>query len=66
MGAKAEGSRLLRNQEFQSALVRLGIWLFAATYIGLGWLTSHYTVDPNYYSWLFGPAAESRMIRPIT
>ncbi len=44
---------LLKNPEFQSALVRLGIWLFAAAYIGLGAWSSYYTVDLTAYYWLF-------------
>ena len=45
---------LLKNPEFQSALVRLAIWLFAAVYIGLGAWTGYYAVDLAYYYWLFG------------
>jgi two-component system sensor histidine kinase RpfC len=44
---------LLKNPEFQSALVRLGIWLFAAVYIGLGAWSSYYSVDLTAYYWLF-------------
>lgn len=45
---------LAGNQEFQSALVRLAIWLFAVLYIGFGALTGYYTVDYHDYTILFG------------
>lgn len=45
---------LLRNPEFQSALVRLAIWLFAVLYIGLGAASDYYRVDIDDYSLLFG------------
>lgn len=45
---------LLRNPEFQSALVRLAIWLFAVFYIGFGAVTEYYVVDLGDYSLLFG------------
>jgi len=45
---------LPRNPEFQSALVRLGIWLFAVLYIGFGALTEYYSVDYRDYGLLFG------------
>lgn len=41
------------HPELQSAAVRLGIWLFAATYTGLGAWTGYYRVDPTYYRWFF-------------
>ncbi len=41
------------HPEFQSAGVRLGIWLFAACYIGLAAWTGYYRVDLAYYEWLF-------------
>ncbi len=44
---------LLRNPEFQSAVVRLGIWLFGVLYIGLGALTDYYQVDLYLYLGLF-------------
>ncbi|KAA3630138.1 MAG: response regulator [Proteobacteria bacterium] len=40
--------------EFQSALVRLGIWLFAVTYVGLTAISRHYAVDLEAYALLFG------------
>ncbi len=40
--------------EFQSALVRLGIWLFAAVWVGLTAWTQHYPVDLHAYGLLFG------------
>ncbi|TVO75222.1 MAG: response regulator [Sedimenticola selenatireducens] len=45
---------LLRNPEFQSAMVRLAIWLFAVLYIGLGAASDYYLVDIDDYSLLFG------------
>ncbi|WP_029132852.1 ATP-binding protein [Sedimenticola selenatireducens] len=45
---------LLKNPEFQSALVRLGIWLFAVVYIGFGAATNYYAVDLGDYALLFG------------
>jgi two-component system sensor histidine kinase RpfC len=42
------------NPEYQSALVRLGIWLFSVLYIGLGSATGYYRVDHLYYLALFG------------
>ncbi|WP_260291158.1 ATP-binding protein [Sedimenticola hydrogenitrophicus] len=43
-----------RNPEFQSALVRLAIWLFAVVYIGLGAASDYYAIDLGDYSLLFG------------
>ncbi len=45
---------LLRNPEFQSALVRLGIWFFSIFYIGLGAWTDYYNVNVGLYYLLFG------------
>ena len=45
---------LLRNSEFQSAWVRLALWLFGAVYVGLGAWTDYYAVDLAYYFSLFG------------
>ncbi|WP_428603481.1 ATP-binding protein [Sedimenticola sp.] len=45
---------LLRNPEFQSALVRLAIWLFAVLYIGFGAATDYYRIDLGDYALLFG------------
>ncbi|MCU7851740.1 MAG: response regulator [Candidatus Thiodiazotropha sp. (ex Monitilora ramsayi)] len=45
---------LLRNPEFQSALVRLGIWLFSIVYIGLGAWTEYYDVNVVLFYLLFG------------
>lgn len=39
--------------EFQSGLVRLAIWLFAATYVGLSSMIEFYLVDVNHYAILF-------------
>ncbi|MES9874344.1 MAG: ATP-binding protein [Candidatus Sedimenticola sp. 6PFRAG7] len=44
---------LLKNQEFQSALVRLGIWFFGVIYIGLGAASNYYAVDESQYYLLF-------------
>ncbi len=44
---------LLAVEEFQAALVRLGIWLFAAGYVGLSSMSEHYAVNLNYYAALF-------------
>ena len=45
---------LLRNPEFQSALVRLGIWCFSIFYIGLGAWTDYYDVNVSLFYLLFG------------
>ncbi|MEJ2452564.1 MAG: ATP-binding protein [Candidatus Thiodiazotropha sp.] len=45
---------MLRNPEFQSALVRLGIWFFSILYIGLGAWTAYYDVNVPLYYLLFG------------
>ncbi|MEJ2590748.1 MAG: ATP-binding protein [Candidatus Thiodiazotropha sp.] len=45
---------LLRNPEFQSALVRLGVWAFSITYIGLGAWTGYYDVNVLLFYLLFG------------
>jgi two-component system sensor histidine kinase RpfC len=41
------------NPELQSALVRIGFWLFAVSYVGLGAFTGYYRVDREYYFALF-------------
>ena len=45
---------MLRNPEFQSALVRLAIWCFSVFYIGLGAWTAYYDVNVQLYYLLFG------------
>ncbi len=45
---------LRADPEFQSALIRSGIWVFAAAYIGLGGASEYYRVNAIYYLWLFG------------
>ena len=45
---------LRSNQEFQASLIRLLIWLFAATFIGLGGFSHYYQVVEAHYYWLFG------------
>jgi two-component system sensor histidine kinase RpfC len=42
-------ARLRANPELQSALVRLGFWLFGVSYVGLGALTGYYRVDFDYF-----------------
>lgn len=44
---------IFRNPEFQSALVRLGLWFFGVFYIGLGAWTEYYAVDLSLYYLLF-------------
>lgn len=46
-------SEVKENPEFQSGLVRLGIWLFAVTYVGLSSMTDVYQVDAAHYVILF-------------
>ena len=38
-----------RNPEFQSALVRLAVWIFGAGYIALAAVTGYYKVDVPYF-----------------
>ncbi len=45
---------LRHNPEYQSAWVRLGLWFFSVSYIGLGAATDYYRVDVGYYVALFG------------
>ena len=45
---------LRANPDYQSALVRLGLWVFSVAYIGLGAATDYYLVDLTYYVSLFG------------
>lgn len=45
---------LRANPEYQSALVRLGIWFFSVSYMGLAALTGYYEVDGGFFSALFG------------
>ncbi|MEN8178140.1 MAG: ATP-binding protein [Pseudomonadota bacterium] len=45
---------LLRNPEYQSALVRMAIWLFSVVYIGLATWTSYYAVNIFHFYLLFG------------
>ena len=37
------------NTEFQSALVRMVMWVFGVSYVGLGALTGYYQVDIDYF-----------------
>jgi len=45
---------LWSNQEFQAAVIRFSIWLFSASFIGLGGVSHYYEVVETYYYWLFG------------
>ncbi len=45
---------LRSNPEYQSAWVRLSLWIFAVGYIGLGALTDYYRVDTTYFFSFFG------------
>ncbi len=45
---------LRANPEFQAALIRFSIWLFAASFIGLGGVSHYYQVVETHYYWLFG------------
>jgi two-component system sensor histidine kinase RpfC len=45
--------QLRSNPEFQSAVVRLGMWIFGVCYVGLGAATGYYKVDLGYYFTLF-------------
>jgi two-component system sensor histidine kinase RpfC len=47
-------SRVARNQELQSALVRLAAWLTMAVFIGAAGLQGHYAIDWALYYGLFG------------
>jgi len=42
------------NEEFQSSLVRMGIWAFAVVYVGSAAITGYYEVDWTYFFPLFG------------
>ncbi len=44
---------LRSNPELQSALVRIGFWIFAVAYVGLGAITGYYQVDIGYFFTLF-------------
>jgi two-component system sensor histidine kinase RpfC len=44
---------LYENQEFQSAMVRLGIWGFAVVYVSAGALSERYHVDLGDFFFLF-------------
>lgn len=63
---------LRANLEYQSALVRLGIWVFSVVYIGLAAVTGYYKVDLGYFFVLFGVylilflgLATSVVLRPV-
>ena len=42
------------NEEFQSAVVRMGLWAFSVTYVGSAAVTGYYEVDWTYFFPLFG------------
>ena len=44
---------LLRNPEYQSAMVRMAIWLFSFTYVGLGAWTGYYKIDLFHFYLFF-------------
>ena len=44
---------LYKNPEFQSAMVRLGVWVFSVIYVSVGALSQRYDVDTNYFFILF-------------
>ncbi len=46
-------AELRSNPEYQSAVVRLGLWLFSVVYIGLGAATDYYLVNHLYYIGFF-------------
>jgi two-component system sensor histidine kinase RpfC len=63
---------LRANPDYQSALVRLGIWVFSVVYIGLGAVTDYYQVDLTKFFMLFGVylflflgLATSVVLRPV-
>lgn len=45
---------LLSNQEFQSAIVRLAVWVFMVVYVGAAGYLGYYQVDWNQFVILFG------------
>ena len=48
-GAPGQRSTRMQNPEFQSALVRLAVWVFGSGYISLAALTGYYEVDVPYF-----------------
>jgi two-component system sensor histidine kinase RpfC len=46
-------AEIYENPEFQSALVRLGIWGFAVIYVSAGALSNRYAVDINSFFYFF-------------
>ncbi len=45
---------LRSNQEFQSAVVRLAVWVFMVAYVGIAGYVGYYQVDWNQFVVLFG------------
>ncbi|WP_133512510.1 ATP-binding protein [Candidatus Thiosymbion oneisti] len=45
---------LRANQEFQSALVRMGFWVFGVIYVGSAAYTGYYRINSVYFFLLFG------------
>jgi two-component system sensor histidine kinase RpfC len=46
-------SLIKESNEFQSALVRMGVWTFSATYVGLSSMSEYYQVNMTSYIILF-------------
>lgn len=53
MSLKERIGQVRDSAEFQSGLVRLGIWVFAATYVGLSSMVDFYQVNVEHYIILF-------------
>lgn len=47
-------SALGANREFQSALVRMGFWVFGVSYVGSAAYTGYYRIDQGAFFLLFG------------
>ncbi|MGV6827457.1 MAG: ATP-binding protein [bacterium] len=47
-------SSLLETQEFQSALVRMAVWVFMVSFLGLAGLTGYYSIPWTGFLALFG------------
>lgn len=43
-----------KNPEFQSAMVRLGIWFVAFLHVSISQLLGNLSIDNDYYLWAFG------------
>lgn len=49
-----ETRSLIRDPEFQAALIRLNLWIFTIFYIGLAAANERYQVDMTGFTLLFG------------